>query len=656
MPFWWRRRKRPWFYRKRRFTNYYSTKRRRRRYRRKKYRRPARRRRRRRRRKVRRKRQTIPLVQWQPDSIVNCKIIGLGTLVLGSQGKQFLCFTQNREDYVPPKTPYGGGFGAELYSLQYLYEEYKFRRNVWTKTNILKDLCRFLRCKIIFFRHPEIDFVVAYERMPPFHIEKYTYTSIHPSQLLLQKHKKIILSRNTKPNGKLTKRMLIKPPKQMINKWFFTDHFCKFPLFFLKGSACDFRYSNLGCCNESPLSNIYFLNLTYFANTNWGLEQATTIMYTPHANAEREFSIDYVWKGKKYTNERISIGQTWQGSISYNEGWFQYKVLNATKIYNQASLPLSVGRYSPQADTGEGNKIYFVSVTSRLPVQPTDTTLVYQGLPIWLMLYGFSSYINLVKQDKTFLKTHFLVIETSAIYIYNTTQTVRKFIVVDPSFINGLAPYDIDPTQTQKQYWYPTYLHQQKTINNIVSSGPYIPKLDQVKNSTWELDYKYCFYFKWGGPQITDQEVADPSKLPDYEVPDHLAGTVQITNPSKQKAASYLHPWDHRRGIITQRAFKRISENLSIDTDFYPDAEPPQKKKRITAQLRTAQEKEEEIQTCLQELCEENICQEQTEDNLLNLIQQQREQQQQLKRNLLVLLSDMKKKQRMLQLQTGLIE
>ncbi len=168
MPFWWKRRRRPWFFRKRRFNNYYSTKRRRRRYRRKKYRRPARRRRRRRRRKVRRKRQTLPLVQWQPDSIVNCKIIGLGTLVLGSQGKQFYCFTQNREDYVPPKTPYGGGFGAELYSLQYLYEEYKFRRNIWTKTNILKDLCRFLRCKIIFFRHPEIDFVVAYERMPPF--------------------------------------------------------------------------------------------------------------------------------------------------------------------------------------------------------------------------------------------------------------------------------------------------------------------------------------------------------------------------------------------------------------------------------------------------------------------------------------------------------
>ncbi len=451
--------------------------------------------------------------------------------------------------------------------------------------------------------------------------------------------------------------MLIKPPKQMLNKWFFTDHFCKFPLFFLKGSACDFRYSNLGCCNESPLSNIYFLNLTFYANTNWGLEQSTTVMYMPHQGASKQMTVDYIIKGKKYEKQKISIGQTWQTSISYNEGWFQTKLLNAIKIEGQASLPLSVGRYNPQADTGEGNKIYFVSVTSRLPVQPTDTTLVYQGLPIWLMLYGFTSYINLVKKDKTFLKTHFLVIETSAIYIYQTTQTVRKFIVVDPSFINGLAPYDIDPTETQKQYWYPTYLQQQKTINNIVSSGPYIPKLDQVKNSTWELDYKYCFYFKWGGPQITDQEVADPSKLPDYEVPDHLAGTVQITNPSKTKSSQLFASLGPQKGhYYTKRLLKVISENLSIDTDFYPDAEPPQKKKRVTAQLRTAQEKEEEIQTCLQELCEENICQEQTEENLLNLIQQQREQQQQLKRNLLVLLSDMKKKQRMLQLQTGLIE
>ncbi len=79
-------------------------------------------------------------------------------------------------------------------------------------------------------------------------------------------------------------------------------------------------------------------------------------------------------------------------------------------------------------------------------------------------------------------------------------------------------------------------------------------------NSTWELQYFYRFYFKWGGPEIGDPEVDDPKtkgqKTTDYTMP----RTIQISNPLKNKTESILHPWDFRRGIITSSAFKRMCE------------------------------------------------------------------------------------------------
>ena len=72
------------------------------------------------------------------------------------------------------------------------------------------------------------------------------------------------------------------------------------------------------------------------------------------------------------------------------------------------------------------------------------------------------------------------------------------------------------------QHWFPRLEFQQECINNIVTSGPYIPKLDNQKNSTWELHSTYTFYFKWGGAELPEQETANPRTQGQYEVPDKL--------------------------------------------------------------------------------------------------------------------------------------
>ena len=100
-----------------------------------------------------------------------------------------------------------------------------------------------------------------------------------------------------------------------------------------------------------------------------------------------------------------------------------------------------------------------------------------------------------------------------------------------------------------------------------------------------------------------------------------------------------------------------MSEHIETDTTFEPDTGPPPlKKKKATRALPNPQESEEEIQSCLLSLFEEDTFQEtQDQATLQQLIQQQHFKQQQLKRNLLQLISDLKAKQTMLQLQAGII-
>ncbi len=76
--------------------------------------------------------------------------------------------------------------------------------------------------------------------------------------MLLRRHKKLVLSRATKPNGKLTVKVKIKPPKMLSTRWFFQKEFSSVPLVQLQASACDFDYPRIGCCNVSQVMSVFF--------------------------------------------------------------------------------------------------------------------------------------------------------------------------------------------------------------------------------------------------------------------------------------------------------------------------------------------------------------------------------------------------------------
>ncbi len=272
-------------YRRRRWPK----RRRRRIYKRRRTTRLNRRRRKRRRYKVRRKKPNIIVRQWQPDSIRKCKIKGMGVLVLGAEGSQIDNFTVSKCDFVPPKVPWGGGSGLENITLEYLYEEHIFKNNIWTTSNIQRNLCRYLRCRLTFFRHPDTDFIISYNRQPPYYLNKYSFPGCHPQQLLLEKHKIILLSQASKPNSKYEKKVTIKPPKQMLSKWFFTKDFSKHTLLILKASAANFRYSYLSRTNENMLCTIYSLNSKFYQIPNWDHAQGVAEYYHPYGTVPVPF-------------------------------------------------------------------------------------------------------------------------------------------------------------------------------------------------------------------------------------------------------------------------------------------------------------------------------------------------------------------------------
>lgn len=676
MPFWWRRRKRPWYghfrYRRR-----FQTKRRkrRRRFTRRRNRKPPRRRRRRKY-KVRKKLKKIKIQQWQPDSIRKCKIKGISTIVLGADGRQSRCYTNTYGDYIQPKAPAGGGFGSELITLKWLYTEYLAHRNIWTATNEYKDLLRYTGCRITFFRHPTIDFILAFELQPPFDLNKFTYAELQPHNMLLRKRKRILLSQASNPRGKIKVTLKIKPPKQMITKWFFAKDFCPYGLVKLSAAAANFNFPNLPPGSQSNILTIYALNTFFYHNSNWGITQASGYLNITTQTLPLWFHYKERGTAKwyKYDGKSLTYTDVYERSVSYENGFFNPKILFAYEVkagpkgapeseppstaQTIASLPLIPLRYNPELDSGFDNVVYLTSIQKGSFDKPTVTPdYIMTGLPLWMAFFGYQDFLLQKSNDKGLFLTHMFVVKSPALRPISQTTEQKYYPIINPDFAYGKLPYDEYISTNIKKKWYPTAEQQDVVINDIVKTGPFVPKFyTNQPVTTWELDYNYSFYFKWGGPEVTDPKVEDPCNRPTYPVPDKLYQTIQIKNPEKLDTNTIFHEWDYRRGIITQSALKRMSAHLEIDTDFENDiTETPRKRQKTTKEIPCIENKQKEIQACLQELCSENSFQETPED-LQQFINQQQQQQHKLKRNLILLLTHLKKEQRSLQLQTGLLD
>lgn len=591
---------------------------------------------------------------------------------MGAEGCQYRCYTVYKTEWTNPRVPGGGGFGAELFTLKYLYNEYLAKNNVWTASNDYKELCRYTGSKFNFFRHPETDFIIWYDIQPPFTISKWTFMFCHPLLALQRKHKKLLLSTATKPNGRLSKKFKIKPPKLLSTKWFFQEEFADQALVAIGATACNFRYPWLGCCNENNMITLYFIQPEFYVHTDWAQyhAQAWNPLGTGSATKMSETNYYYYYEGnvkKQWQMQSFTGPQPYDRSLSITGGWFCPQVMRAVEVRKTTTepplgmTPCGSLRYNPMEDTGIGNKMWLTDLLSGTYGEPKDTDLIMEGYPLYIMVYGYTSYLKQYKKDSVSFKGKMLCFKCPAFKRLTGNSTKGFYPLVDKSFIYGKGVNNTDPlpfSGTHGGLWYPSLYSQRESIAALVGCGPYTPKYNETKNSTWQCNYFYTFYFKWGGAYPPDQEVEDPASKGKYPVPNNQPETIQIADPYKQKYNTIFKPWDYRRGCLTKKAIKRMQENLPFDESLSTDSTEctSPKKKRLLPTLQDPKKENQEIQTCLLSLCEEPTCQDQDQEhNLLKLIQQQQQQQEQLKFNLLTLISDLKVKQRNLLHQAGFL-
>ncbi len=372
----------------------------------------------------------------------------------------------------------------------------------------------------------------------------------------------------------------------MLTKWFFQKEFCEYDLVQIGASVCSLDYPRISSTAENRVVTIYYLHPGFFQNSTWAHAQQSA--YEPITNI-LNLNLKFYTKGSstpftpKYPQQQTTTQGPYYASIHHDEGWFSTKILQAIKVTTPTGeerlpLPLAAARYNPAEDNGKGNEIWLASITGDTYHKPTDPILIFDNTPLWLAFWGYTNFIQKVK-DKSLFSLSMFVIKSPYIKPGPTAQTQNYFPFVDLNFTLGRNPNNSYLTYADKKLWYPTVFRQLETINQIVECGPYVPKLGQTRESTWELPYKYNFFLSGVDPYSMTKK-------------------LQI-----QKAkTSILHPIQCKRqyryptpNIKTQTQFSMsgIIDEDSLQTKLYKECQKTSSLIQMSRQMQRAHKKRE---------------------------------------------------------------
>nr|UHK05594.1 MAG: ORF1 [Torque teno midi virus] len=600
----------------------------------------------------RKKKQFLKLVQWQPEFIKRCKIIGNENVISFGQGRQSFNFTQHVRDIVPNNFSWGGGFFISVYTLGYLYEMLSLYRNVWTSSNDGYDLARYTGCEVTFYRHPTCDYVVIYTRSPPMTINRLSYPSCHPSRLIMQRKKIYIPSLQTKPFGKRYVKRKIRPPKLITSRWFFQEELSKVNLVMFMGSAISPLSPYLSNNTDNNCAGISILNTDIFPDVGF-LATTYTTKKTIYAYKDKKMIKlkDFTYSSTGYFWPPYLTGQTqtYWSKESKTEDTIPMETIDTTK-WERISLTHQL-RYQPNRDTGKNTTIWLESLISKNLDIPSSDSYKLEDLPLWLIGFGFIDYMDKLHPRDDLYRNFCIVLKSPFPKGFNYDyQPGTPFIPLSQDFMRGKGEYGSPVELIHGQYWIPCVNTQLSAINDICNCGPYIAK---PTGKGFDLNMKYKFYFKWGGNILTQKQIVDPSKQRTYPIPRDLISTVQVKDPEGKEIKTQFHKWDYRRGFLTAQALKRAMQDTDITDSSSTDGEEHQVKRRRTGEPAIChQEGSTSVQ--VPQSSEEDSCQEETQETELQLFQLQ--QQQQLQHQLIKSIQKLKKKQRYISLLAGHIE
>lgn len=608
--------------------------------------------------------------EYQPSCIHKCKIKGSIPIFWGPIER----FGHNYELYelspAPPKLPSGGLFSIKNFSLEALYAEQRYCRNIWTKSNTNLPLVRYTGCSIKFYRSLHTDYIVSYSNSLPMAANLDMYQSMHPGIHQLLHHKIIIPRKKDNQYKKQYYKIKVKPPTPLLNKWYFQHDMSNTPLLQIRASAVsldeyyinyksisttisiyflrpsiqnfNFKYnptSGYWCrkANNSPIylwstvdgnpitTNTKFINLIFLGNTNdyqegrglhWDNDESQYLKNNGKTTWGNPFFTKYLQHDKPiyFSKDNVtSIYNKWKNSITSQQE--QATIQNHVQ-FTVTDLTDSM-RYNPFRDQGSKNVAWVQSIkndTTDIQPPPEDSIYRTSNLPLWVLLHGFEDYL---KKNHTVqsIETDYMIIVQSN---FRNPEVIDTFPLIDLDFILGKSPYESGVDTKDGNRWYPSVQMQQNSLATIASSGPGSPK--QPPLQAIEAKMSYSFYFKWGGNPPPMDTITDPTKQPDIHLPTNFLQTTSLQNPTT-RPETMLYQFDERRGYITQKAIRRLQKDWETKEYPFTDASP------FTAAL------QERTQTSTSE--EDSSEEEETTENLLLKLNKQRLKHKQLKLKIL---------------------
>lgn len=596
-------------------------------------------------RKIKRKLKSLKVRQWQPKVIHKCKIRGYKCLFWAGPDRVSNNYAQYQQSYTNPHQPGGGGWSMLVFSLDALWEEHQLDRNWWTAGNKGLPLVRYNGCTFKFFREEYTDYAVTYRLCYPMLDSKYEHANCSPYNTLLAKHRIIIPSKRTKPNGKPYVKKRFRPPAQLYNKWYFQSDMCKTGLLMLTATSISLNNFYLSPSAYSNNISIWTLNPKTFRHN--GFIHPDTNGYSPNTNlylycipsprATEPYKIgdlSYLGKPGNYTLG-IPFNQHSNNYDSSPNLWgnpFHPQVLNLDiPVYKSTQQPRTILtttnstlnikdktelltpvteplikelRYNPDADTGNNTSIYLYSIERNTTIgfpTPEDANVKIEGFPIHLGLWGWLDW----QKKLAYLHN----IDSSYVVVIRTPYTEPKeeyIIPIDRNFLEGKGPYGI-PHSELNQYslssWWPKVAHQMVTVNTICNCGPATSKYEKVKAIQAHCEYK--FHFRWGGCPAPMIDLTNPCLQPKYAVPDTMLQRLQVQDP-KFKPELELHDFDERHKTITSKCIERIKAHTELEQTVMSITgctNPPVQttRQKIQEEIQTPPEEKEE-QTLQQQL------------------------------------------------------
>ena len=236
-----------------------------------------------------------------------------------------------------------------------------------------------------------------------------------------------------------------------------------------------------------------------------------------------------------------------------------------TKDFNKPNILPITGifqecRYNPFKDKGTGNKVYIKSTNTSqgsFTSLPTDNRLLITDFPLWLVFWGWISWLEKSKPVHHLQEDYQLVFQSPYIY-----PPMKAYVPLDKYFTHHPGT---NLTETDKQHWHPKLEFQTETLNKFAETGPAAPKINKQKQI--QIHAFYDFYFKWGGCPAPMETICDPAEQEKFPNPNNILQDITIEDPETPKE-HYIYKFDERHGLLTTTAAKRLKTDSEITKYF----------------------------------------------------------------------------------------